>query len=150
MISKTDLNAHLAEFGVQYATENLRMEKVNVGFRDLSYFKKIEHLAEYVPMINCIIFNLDWLENADPEDILKVSFIQTRSAYHRNAIKNPSKYKLDSKTIKAWSEDLRSPLTHIDEAFYDLRTTKDTLKFTDDLINQLNYELENDKKNQLK
>ena len=146
MRTQKELSAHVAEFGVQYASDNLKMEKINIGYRDISYFKTIEHCAKLVPMINCIIFNLDWLESASPNDILKVAFFQTRAAFQLSAIKNPSKYKLDTKTLEAWREDLTSPLEHDEEAYYDLGTTKDAIKFTEELMNQLHVELESNAK----
>lgn len=144
MRTKRELNADMAAFGVEYAGNELRMEKVNIGFRPLSNFSSIEEPAVYSSTINCIIFNLDWLDGANREEILYMSFISTHNVFIDECLKNPKKYKIDAETIRNWKKDSNSTITDKEDAYLELSTVKDGLEFAQALMNKLVNELERD------
>ena len=148
MRTKRELNADMAAFGVEYAKKELNLSEVNVGFRPVANFNSIEEPAMYNSTINCIIFNIDWLDSADHEDILYISFISTHDAFKYDCLKNPKKYKVNTETIRNWKRDFNSILTDKDDAYFELSTVKDGLDFAQTLMYKLVNELESDAKKQ--
>lgn len=144
MRTNLEINTAFASFGVDYASKDLKMNKVNDGFRPVSNFNSVEEPAMYVSRINCIIFNTDWLQNASYEDVLNVAFMMTRTAFQNECIKNPSRFKIDTKIIEGWKRDINSNLTDKEEAYFELSIVKDTIDYARYLMPKLADELEKD------
>lgn len=74
MVNKRDF----AVFGVHIAAEHLDLyqvnERLNVKFKPSCYFNLERCKAVYLPDEKSIIFNEDWLKEADPWDVLKCGF----------------------------------------------------------------------------
>lgn len=144
MRTKRELNADMAAFGVEYAKKELKMEKVNIGFRPVANFNSIEEPAMYNSTIHCIIFNLDWLDNANHEEILFMSFISAHNVFINECLRNPKKYKVNAETIRNWRRDFNSTITDKEDAYFELSTVKDGLEFANSLMRKLADELEGD------
>lgn len=101
------MQRRIAQYGVAYASKELGIPLLEVNFVSSELLGKTTITAMFLPDQNRILFNLDWLLEATPEEVLLTAFHETRHAYQKNQIEamTAGKNIESSEVIWKWKTD---------------------------------------------
>ncbi|HAP36910.1 MAG TPA: hypothetical protein DCQ28_13625 [Bacteroidetes bacterium] len=106
-----------AVYSVAIASKILGVKTVGVVFVDSQFLRGKTITSMYLPTHNIILFNQDWLAQAELEEVVLTAFHETRHAYQKaqiDVIPNTQKTE-NPNTIAVWKREFDQYFRPIDE-----------------------------------
>ena len=99
----------LAREVVEYGSAELGLSDIIVMFKSEDVFAHPGVEAVFEPNMYVICFNVDWMEDASYEDVIRVALHETRHAYQKANIDFPEHFIgcEDNNTVDAWKKAMR-------------------------------------------
>ena len=93
---------------VKYASGLMNIGMPDVEFVDSRIFRSTTITSMYLPHINLILFNLDWLSKSKVEEVILTAFHECRHAYQKAQISRDSSVQIreSEETIMKWEKEM--------------------------------------------
>lgn len=103
-------------------------------FKPQSFFRNKDTNATFLQEGYYIVFNSDWICDANELEILKCSFHETRHAYQRACIDFPQFIYDDPKQVERWKTEFENYKQPGHDDYLNQEIEKDAIAFSNKLI----------------
>lgn len=135
------MNKSIAKQAVEYASSILELSDIEVHFKPQDFFPNKDVNAMFIPNGYYIVFNEDWLKNANELEVMKCGFHETRHAYQRACIDFPEIMKHEAIEVEIWKKEFEQYKNPNFNEYLDQEIEKDAINFSVKMINKIQEEV---------
>lgn len=133
----------IIEYGILIASKELCIKPIGYAIDQEEVLKSKDLTGLYVPNEEILIFNSDWIEEANINDILLVVFHEMRHYYQHRQIDLLSKglnLNEDRRAVDRWMKEFdkyKSPFINNQIQYLGQEIEKDAIEFSKELLNKV-------------
>ena len=133
----------IIEYGILIASKELGIKPIDYAIDQEEVLKSKDLTGLYVPNEEILIFNSDWIEEANINDILLVVFHEMRHYYQHKQIDLLNKginLNEDRLVVDRWKiefDKYKSPFIDDQKAYLEQEVEKDAIMFSKELLNKV-------------
>lgn len=131
--------------GVEIASKELGISGIDIKFRNKSFFPNPFVNAMFLYKSYTIVFNIDWLEQANEFEILKCAFHEVRHAYQRMCIDFPEyiQTNVGYNILEIWRQEFKDYQNPNSESYLKQEIEKDAIEFSESFLKEIIEDLDN-------